>query len=273
MLTTVVVIGLGEVGNPLYWILKSVSDFKVYGYDANERFSPNKLDELPSNVDFLHVAYPYTGEFVNTTLHYVDRLTARNVIIHSTVMPGTTRLIHGESGKPTAYSPVRGKHPNIKRHLMFWSKWVSSYPEDNLQVFTDHLKRAGFKVKTATKPETLELAKLFETAYRAVMIAAWQEIHRLSHKYDANLGDIAEFIAEVQEVLRDRPIYYPDHIGGHCLIPNTEILDKIDPDSIWRFVLESNRRREEELKDEGLRRDVEAVKKVSRRLTSTWYYE
>ena len=253
--------------------MKSVSDFNVYGYDINKYISPNKLDKLPSNADFLHIAYPYTDKFVNITLHYMDKFTPRNIVIHSTVMPGTTRLIHKESGKPIAYSPVRGKHPNIKGHLVFWSKWVSSYPEDDLQIFIDHLKKAGFKVKTTVKPETLELAKLFETAYRAVMIATWHEMHRLSHKYNASLEDVAEFIAEVQDVLRDRPVYYPDCISGHCLIPNTQILDKVDPNSIWRFVLKSNRKREEELKDEELRKEVEAVKKVSKKLAPAWYYE
>jgi hypothetical protein len=57
------------------------------------------------------------------------------------------------------------------------------------------------------------------------------------------------------------------------LIPNTELLDKIDPDSIWKFVLRSNERRVEELKNSNVERDVEAVKRVSKRLTSAWYFE
>jgi len=266
-----VIIGLGEIGRPLYEILRST--FNTYGYDVREEISPNKLETLPKSPDFLHIAYPYQEAFVDTTLKYVDLLRPKAVMIHSTVIPGTTKIIHEKSRIPVAYSPVRGKHPNLKRHIMFWPKWVSSYPAESAKSFADHLAKAGLKVKVASNPETLELAKLFETAYRAVMISAWHEVHRLSGRFNASLEEIAEFIAEVHEVLRDRPVYYPDSIEGHCLIPNTELLDKIDPDSIWKFVLRSNERRVEELKNSNVERDVEAVKRVSKRLTSAWYFE
>jgi hypothetical protein len=104
------------------------------------------------------------------------------------------------------------------------------------------------------------------------MIVAWQEIHRLSRRYKADLTDIAEFIAEVHEVLKDRPVFYPGYIGGHCLIPNTEILDSIDPDTIWRFILESNRRRLEEIKEEDIKKEIEELKKISSKLIPTWYF-
>jgi len=45
--------------------------------------------------------------------------------------------------------------------------------------------------------------------YRAVMVASWQEIHRICKKFGANLDIVAEFISEVHEVLNDRPAYYP----------------------------------------------------------------
>jgi len=270
---TTIVIGLGEVGGPLYEILKASNTYMVYGYDVRSEISPNKLDELPRDADFLHIAYPYTEHFIQYTIRYVEQLRPKRLIIHSTVLPGTTRIIHEKTGLPTAYSPVRGKHPYLKRHMMFWPKWVSSYPLEDTEVFAEHLVKAGFKVKTARNPETLELAKLFETAYRAVMIATWQELHRLSLKYDAELAGIAEFIAEVHEVLRDRPVFYPDYIGGHCLIPNTKLLDSIDPNSIWRFVIESNERRLSELGAEKVKRDLDEVKKISSRLFPAWYFE
>jgi UDP-N-acetyl-D-mannosaminuronate dehydrogenase len=270
---TVIVIGLGEVGRPLYEILRSSESFDVYGYDLREDISPHGLGELPRGPDFLHICYPYTEEFIDTVLEYVRILRPKALLIHSTVLPGTTRSIHMKAGIPTGYSPVRGRHPNLKRDMMLWPKWVSSYPLESTQLFAGHSAKAGFKVRVASSPEALELAKLFETAYRAVMIAAWHEIHRLSRTFNASLEEIANFIAEVHEVLGDRPVYYPDHIGGHCLIPNTELLDKIDPESIWGFVLRSNMRRMEELNDDGVKRDVEALRKLCRRLTPSWYLE
>jgi len=269
----VIIIGLGEVGKPLYEILKASNNYVVYGYDTRSEISPNKLEELPRNSDYLHITYPFTEKFFDITTSYVDKLKPQKLVIHSTVLPGTTRILYEETGLPTAYSPIRGKHPNLKRHLMFWPKWVSAYPLGDTRIFEEHLVKAGFKVKVAKNPETLELAKLFETAYRAIMIATWQEIHRLSLKYNAELAGIAEFIAEVHEVLRDRPVFYPDYIGGHCLIPNTKLLNSIDPNSIWRFVVESNDKRLEELKDEKVKKDLEEVKKISMMLFPKWYFE
>jgi hypothetical protein len=46
------------------------------------------------------------------------------------------------------------------------------------------------------------------------------------------MSGIVEFIAEVHEVLDEKPVFYPDYIEGHCLIPNTKILDSIDPGSV-----------------------------------------
>jgi len=270
---TVVVIGLGEVGKPLYELLRASNVFSVYGYDVRGEVSPYRFEELPRGPDYLHIAYPYSEHFIESTLRYVEVLKPRRVVIHSTVVPGTTKAIYERAKLPVAYSPVRGKHPNLRRHMVFWPKWVSAYPPEEVPVFVDHLSKAGFKVKVAVNPETLELAKLFETAYRAVMIAAWQEVHRLSMRYGASILEVAELIAEVHEVLGDRPVFYPDYIGGHCLIPSTKLLDTIDPGSVWRFVIESNERRVEELKDEKVRREVEELKRIASKLLPTWYFK
>jgi UDP-N-acetyl-D-mannosaminuronate dehydrogenase len=172
---TVIMIGLGEVSNPLYEIFKSNDSFKVYGYDARKDVSPYKFEELPKNQRVLHIAYPYSEGFVNTSLGYINALSPKAIVINSTVIPGTSKTVREKTGIPTAYSPVRGKHLNLKRHLMFWPKWISSHPSDSLSLFVDHLIKAGFKVKVAYNPETLEIAKLFETVYRAVMMTAWQK--------------------------------------------------------------------------------------------------
>jgi hypothetical protein len=37
------------------------------------------------------------------------------------------------------------------------------------------------------------------------------------------MSGIAEFIAEVREVLGEKPVFYPDYIGSHCLIPNISV--------------------------------------------------
>ncbi|MCC5998747.1 MAG: GDP-mannose dehydrogenase, partial [Thermofilum sp.] len=71
---------------------------------------------------------------------------------------------------------------------------------------------------------------------------------------------------------RDRPVYFPDHIEGHCLIPNTTILNSVHPSKLFEFVLESNEQRRKELEDEGVKREVEELKKIFLKLTKQDYY-
>ena len=269
----IVVIGLGEVGMPIYEIALDAG-VRAYGYDADPAKRIHELSQVPRPVEFMHVAFPCRSgdEFVDAVVGYARELKAKAIVIHSTVVPGTTRDIWRRLGIPVAYSPVRGKHPNLKRHLKMWPKWVASADPGQVGLFVKHLEELGFEVKTAGKPETLELAKLWETVYRAVMIASWQEVHRIAREVGANLKAIAEFVAEVHEVLGDRPVYYPGFIGGHCLIPNTKLLAQVHPSKLFEFILESNGARWHEVRDPDVLKEVNEVKEVWRKLANTSYY-
>lgn len=269
----VVVIGLGEVGRAIYHILKNSMKFDVYGYDTDPGKTANKYDEIPHPVDFLHIAFPYTNEFIDIVYGYAEHFKPNMIIVHSTVAPGTTRRIFQKTNLPTVFSPVRGKHPNLVKHLYFWPKWLASLPSDRIERAAHHLSLAGFKVRVYTgPPETVELAKLWETVYRAIMIASWHEIHRIARIYKAEIEAVAEFVGEVHEILGDRPIYYPDYIGGHCLIPNTKILRDTYPSKLFEFVLESNELRLKELDYDNIREEIEKVKKIALRLINKEYY-
>ena len=268
----ILIIGLGEVGRPLYEIL-SEKFVDVYGYDSNRSKTIHELKAIPKPIEIMHIAYPYTGgEFIDSTINYIGSFNPRLVIIHSSVPPRTTRLIQSKTNSVIAYSPVRGKHPNLKEHLRFWTKWISAVNQAGIELAKRHLEEAGFKVKVAKDPESLELAKLWETIYRAAMIACWQEIHRISKDLGADIKVIAEFIQEVHEVLGDRPLYYSDVIGGHCLIPNTRILAEIVDSDLLSFILKSNELRSEEIKDPKIAEEVEALKEIWKKLIPRSYY-
>ena len=77
----------------------------------------------------------------------------------------------------------------------------------------------------------------------------------------------------MHEVLKDRPIYYPDYIGGHCLIPNTKILRSVYPSKLFEFIIESNEKREREVQQESFSRDTERVKNIAHSYINVEYYE
>ena len=271
---SVLIVGLGEVGRPLYELAAEAGVYDVYGYDIDPSKTVDSLESIPRGIDYLHIAIPYSEGFVDIVLRYIRDFSPSIVVIHSTVAPGTTRKVYDASGLTTAFSPVRGRHPRMKRHLRFWRKWVSVLPASEADTVAMHMSNLGFNVRVAEAPvESLELAKLWETVYRAIMIASWQEIHRIAGRYGADLGVIAEFVAEVHSVLGDRPVYYPDYIGGHCLIPNVGILNNVYPSKLFEFVLESNDKRAAEVGDPRVKEEVLRLRELMLNLTDKSYYE
>ena len=98
------------------------------------------------------------------------------------------------------------------------------------------------------------------------MIACFQEMHRISRHFKADFDATVDFLVNTHRVRLDRPIMFPGVIGGHCLIPNTELLLKSYDSELLRLILESNERRKEEIMDEGVRCEAEKVETRSRRL-------
>ncbi len=117
----------------------------------------------------------------------------------------------------------------------------------------------GLKVKVLKSCRETELAKLFETTYRAWMIACFQEMHRISQAFDAEFDETVDFIEDTHKERFDRPVMFPGVIGGHCLIPNTELLLKSYDSEFLRLILESNEKRKEEIKDPIIKAEADKV--------------
>jgi hypothetical protein len=77
------------------------------------------------------------------------------------------------------------------------------------------------------------------------------------------LTSVVDFIEDTHLVRLDRPVMFPGVIGGHCLIPNVELLLKSYDSKFLRLILESNEKRKEEIRDE---RVYEEVKRVMQRV-------
>jgi hypothetical protein len=98
------------------------------------------------------------------------------------------------------------------------------------------------------------------------MIVCFQEMHRISRHFGADFDNVVNFIEDTHLVRLDRPVMFPGVIGGHCLIPNTELLLKVYDSEFLRLILESNKKRGSEVLDENVRRDVEKVMRRVERL-------
>ncbi len=263
----VLVVGLGEVGLPLYKLLRECGKFLVYGSDIDEtRMSSIEQKGVPDEVDVMHICIPCFNqdEFVNVVVGYAKRFKPKLLIVNSTVPPGTTQKIHELCGCLAAHSPVRGMHKSLehmKWELKRWTKYVGGANAEAGKAACKHFKKAGFKPKVLKGCAETELAKLFETTYRAWMIACFQEMHRISKHFEANFNDVVDFLEDTHRVRFDRPVMFPDVIGGHCLIPNTELLLNNYDSKFLRLILESNEKRKKEIEDEDIKSEVEKVRK------------
>ncbi len=264
----VLVVGLGEVGRSLFELLRESGRFEVYGFDVDEvKMQAIGLGIVPSEVGVMHVCIPCGSkdEFVNVVIAYVKRFQPKLVIINSTVPPGTTLAINKHCADLLmAHSPVRGVHKSLehmKWELRRWSKYVGGVNAESAETARRHFEKAGFKTKVLKSSSETELAKLFETTYRAWMIACFQEMHRIARNLEADFDSVVDFIEDTHRVRRDRPVMFPGFMGGHCLIPNVQLLLQCCDSDFSRLILKSNEKRKKELKNADIRRDVERVRR------------
>lgn len=230
MKESVVVAGLGEVGRPLLRILSST--FDCTGIDIE----PARVT-APCSV--LHICYPYQIDgYVRVTADYIRSLQPSLTIIHTSVPPGTTRQVQeAVPDQLIAYSPVRGKHVRMQEEMLHYSKFVAAPRQPALGAALDHLSAAGFRTATLPSPELAELAKLLETTYLGVLIAWTQEMERMAAQYGGTFNDVNSLIEEVAFL----PSHiYPGVIGGHCVLPNIDLLRARLDSKFLDLVVESN---------------------------------
>lgn len=264
----VLIVGLGEVGRALFELFEESGKFDVYGLDTDEAKMRKVVGdkEIPKTVDVMHICYQCVQQesFVQTNLNYMKKIKPKLTIIDSTVPPDTTQKIYELSKMPLAHSPIRGMHKSpesMKRDIQFWAKYVGGATREAAEATKKHFEKLGLKVKVLKGPTETELAKLFETTYRAWMIACFQEMHRISRHYGADFDHVVDMLEDIHRLRLNKPLHYPGVIGGHCLIQNTEMLLSVYDSEFLRLILESNKKRKREIKDHAVSEEVEKVRK------------
>lgn len=228
----VAVVGMGEVGKPLGIVLGEMHD--VVAIDV-----PNPPLESVGPIDVLHVCYPFEIEdFVGETARYVAALQPGLTVVDSTVEVGTTRRIHERTGAPIVHSPVRGKHARMVEDMRRYVKFIGGIDRAAAEAAAAHFEAAGLGTRVLASPEATELAKLTETSYFGLLIAWAQQVERYADLAGADYEEIVSFFDEIDFFPPVR--YFPGVIGGHCVLPNLDILDKLAPADITRAIRTSN---------------------------------
>ena len=226
-----IVAGIGEIGKP---ILKLLSKHGVVvGFDSNpDLMDERKFERYESlKTSFLHIAIPVTGKFINNVLKLYKKFQPECIVIHSTIKPGMTEKLQEKLSIPVIYSATRGVHKrmvyDLKRYTKFFvisanaprGKWASSK-------YVQSMKRCGVKTKKMSKPETLELAKIIcDTSYLGWLVNYAQLSNVIAIKHGVDYDEMWSFSDEIQKFLGNRPKMYPSFIGGHCVIPNLNLIN------------------------------------------------
>jgi hypothetical protein len=235
----VLVVGLGEVGGPLLAVLRGAH--RAEGRDIEDRDF--------HGVQVLHLCFPFGPDFVPTASGYISRYRPEVAVINSTVVPGTTRSIQETTGVPTVYSPVRGKHTRMTEELRRYRKFVAGSPAKAVRLVEDHFCAAGMTTQRMSSLEALELAKLLETSYFGVLVAWAQEMDRFAGSVGADYWETLGFFEEIGFL---PPVgFEPGFIGGHCVMPNLDLLEQLRKSPFIDAMRASNDQRAREWQEHG----------------------
>jgi len=95
------------------------------------------------------------------------------------------------------------------------------------------------KTNMLSSPEATELAKLTETTYFGLMIAWAQEVERYCDQSAVDYREVTSFYDEIGFFPSVK--YFPGIIGGHCVMPNIEILRRFEKSTLLEAIQASNR--------------------------------
>ena len=230
MLKKDVVVGLGEIGGP---ILKLISRSTLaIGYDKNlklvDKIKLKKYENYETRI--LHICIPFNNKFQNNILSLFKKFRPKCIVIHSTVSPYTTKKLQANLSIPVIYSATRGVHKkmisDMKKYTKFYAleknapkkKWAS-------ETYSRLLKKCGIKSKKMSNPITLELAKIVvDTSYYGWLINYAQLSNMIAKEHGVNFDEMWSFSDEIHNFLGNRPKMFPGYIGGHCVIPNLDLM-------------------------------------------------
>ena len=227
-----VVAGLGEIGNPIFKLLSQNSI--TIGYDKDEKLNDKdiyvKYNNLPTS--FLHICIPFTNNFINDVKKLNKKFQPECIVIHSTIRPYTTQKIQKVLKLPVIYSATRGIHKRMQNDLKRYTKFFSienDAPRRKLAInnYSNVMKKCKIRTKIMSSPLTLEIAKIVcDTSYYGWLINYAQLSKMIAIKNNIDYDEMWTFAEEIHKILGNRPKMFPGFIGGHCIIPNLDLMDE-----------------------------------------------
>jgi|TARA_B110000196_G_scaffold320107_1_gene340540 UDP-N-acetyl-D-mannosaminuronate dehydrogenase len=225
-----IVAGLGEIGMPLLKLISKKEN--AIGYDLDKKLMNQtkfkKFQDLQTR--FLHIAIPVTKSFNSNVIKLYEQFMPECIVIHSTISPGTTEQLQKKLKIPLIFSATRGVHKRMLKDLQRYTKFFAisksaSKKEWAAIEYRKTMMNCGIKTQRMSKPETLELAKILcDTSYLGWLINYAQLTNTIAIQHNVDYDEMWKFSDEIHELLGNRPKMFPGFIGGHCVIPNLDLM-------------------------------------------------
>ena len=233
----ILIVGYGQIGKAIFK-LYSPKKYNVYIKDI-------QLDNfLVNDIDIMNICIPYSNNFIDIVKEYINNYNPKISIIHSTVLPGTTKKIKRFD---IAYSPIIGTHPDLFDSIKTFTKFVGANDKSSLKLVKIHFKSLKIKYKIFKNSETVETAKILSTLYYGMCISFHNDVDLLCKKNNLPFEQVmTEWNTEYNKGYKlmnksnvVRPILTSPNgkIGGHCIIKNAEIIKDYFDSKIVDYVL------------------------------------
>jgi len=214
-----IIVGFGQIGKSLFNVIDEHYITAVIDTDGQV------TAQDPSGAEIMHICFPYSSNFVQYVKEYQEAYNPKFTVVHSTVPVGTTAKVNG------IHSPVRGIHPNLESGIRTFQKFLGG---EQASLVADYFRRAGIKVTLFDKAETTEALKLFDTEYYRHCIEFAHRVKRYCDENNLNFHEVYtlgnqtynEGYTQLGHPEFVRPVLQPimKEIGGHCLLPNKELI-------------------------------------------------
>ncbi len=210
------VIGYGEIGKAISSILEC---------DAHDSLQKVVAEGI---YDTLHICFPFSENFIEEVRAYREYFGADLVIIHSTVPIGTTETV----GAWAVHSPCRGVHPHLEHGIRTFVKFFGG---DRCNAASDIFQQLQIPTFCTLHACNTEALKLWDTTVYGFNIILEKEIHRFCEAngldFDVvyKLSNLSYNSGYEKLKMTHYKKYVIEHregkIGGHCVIPNCNLLD------------------------------------------------
>jgi len=200
----------GVVGNATYTL------FKRLGYDI---FGVDKEDTSYPKADVTFICVP---EKV-VTVDFLSKFKTDLMVIRSTVVPGTCKMIHRELGVHTCHNPEFLRESTAIMDSFTPERVIigecCKFHGNILEELYEPLRKPIFR----DSPEVTEMTKLAINGFLSTIISYWNEIDEISSKIGVN-GTKVGMLASTDSRVGYYGSRFHTKFGGKCLPKDTNHL-------------------------------------------------